>query len=142
MPHTTETRSRALAKVVARRRQWVDENGPCRKCGSPHDLHVHHRDSKQKVSHRIWSWSAPRRAAELEKCEVLCKACHIAEHSLLGRKPHGIGAYRRGCRCDICRGARNAQCARYRARHRDELLAKQTARQNANSFRDRFVVVE
>jgi hypothetical protein len=141
MAHTPETRARALAKVLRRREQWVSENGPCIKCSSSHDLHVHHRDPTQKVSHRIWSYRAAKRAAELAKCEVLCRACHSATHSLLTRKAHGIGGYRRGCRCDVCRAARSAQCARYRERHGAKLRAKALAYQAEYSFRDRYEVL-
>lgn len=140
MAHTPQTRATYWAKVQQRRERWLADNGPCRQCHSWQDLHVHHREPKQKIDHKVWMWRAERRAAELLKCEVLCRACHITTHSLLARKAHGIGSYRRGCRCEICRAARGAQCQRYRAKHRAELLTKALARQAENSFRDRYVV--
>lgn len=61
--------------MAKRRRQWFEENGPCR-CGSWTELQLDHIDESTKVSHKIWSWSNRRREAELEKCQVLCRNCH------------------------------------------------------------------
>ena len=131
----------ALAKLTRVRQEWLAANGPCKKCGSSHDLHVHHRDQRDKVSHKVWSWRAERRAAELAKCVVLCRACHALTHSLLRKKPHGIKGYRRGCRCDVCRAARLAQSRRYRAKNLDKIRASAADWQNKNSYRDRYEVV-
>lgn len=35
-----------------------------------------HIDPKEKVSHRIWSWSWERIAIETAKCVVRCTPCH------------------------------------------------------------------
>jgi hypothetical protein len=43
------------------------------------NLDVDHVDANSKVTHRIWSWSDSRRAAELAKCVVRCEPCHIAK---------------------------------------------------------------
>jgi hypothetical protein len=59
-----------------RRLAWLEANGPCKQCGSWVKLEVDHVDPSQKVSHRVWSWTADRRNAELKKCQVLCQACH------------------------------------------------------------------
>lgn len=59
-----------------RRLRWIQANGPCRACGSDYRLEVDHIDPAEKVSHRIWFWSDERRAAELAKCQVLCRRCH------------------------------------------------------------------
>jgi hypothetical protein len=69
--------SKYQADWVRRRREaWLAANGPCRRCGSSERLEVDHVDPTAKTSHRIWSWSAERREAELRKCQVLCRACH------------------------------------------------------------------
>jgi 5-methylcytosine-specific restriction endonuclease McrA len=82
----------------------------CVRCGTTENLRLDHIDPTQKVSHRIWSWSAARREAELAKCQVLCDPCHKDK----GREqlmitngyeltPHGnYNRYKRGCRCDPC----------------------------------------
>ena len=76
MAHTPETRKRALEKMKAKRLSWLQENGPCRLCGSSDRLQVDHIDRNTKVTHRIWTWSEKRRLEELSKCQVLCYPCH------------------------------------------------------------------
>lgn len=41
------------------------------------DLQIDHVDPSEKVTHKVWSWSEPRREEELNKCVVRCKPCHI-----------------------------------------------------------------
>ena len=64
-------------------RQWMRHrrarffaDKQCEHCRSTQQLELHHDDPNEKTSHRIWSWSAARRAAETAKCQVLCKTCH------------------------------------------------------------------
>jgi hypothetical protein len=99
-----------------RRNDWLDENGPCQHCGSTDQLEVHHLDPKQKVEHRIWSWATDRREAELGKCEVLCRPCHIA--TFAPPKLHTRATYNRGCRCDKCRAANRDRRRVWTARQR------------------------
>jgi hypothetical protein len=101
-------------QVKAARKQWLDENGQCRFCGSSIDLEVDHIDPLTKVSHRIWSWSKQRRDAELAKCQPLCKKCHreksISAISLkINHGTHSGYAYY-GCRCDECKRAHAQYC--------------------------------
>lgn len=65
----------------ARRRSYFSGKS-CDTCGSTEKLELHHRDPQQKISHSIWSWSADRRASELEKCVALCGVCHQGLTSL------------------------------------------------------------
>ena len=92
-----------------RRTDWLEANGPCVKCGSQADLEVDHIDRASKVSHRLWGWTAERREAELAKCQVLCRNCHIEKTRAENERPlvHGTrSAYAyKGCRCDDCRRA-------------------------------------
>jgi len=162
MAPTPVSRARALAKVLARRRQWLQDNGPCRRCGSWHELEVHHRDPRDKISHNIWSWRADRRAAELLKCDPICQACHATIHALLRHKPHGWAGFRRGCRCDVCHAAmephraRNRKLAQQRTAARrarrlaeiaaappaDPIASRQSRQRRAESlWRDQYVIV-
>lgn len=59
-----------------RRQKWLTENGPCANCGSDVKLEIDHRNPQEKIAHAVWSWSEPRRLAELSKCQVLCADCH------------------------------------------------------------------
>jgi hypothetical protein len=63
--------------IAKRRADWLADNGPCIRCGSWDDLEVDHIDQGKKVAHKVWSWSQARRDAELAKCQVLCKGCHL-----------------------------------------------------------------
>ena len=102
--------------VANRRNKWFAENGPCVHCGSQENLELDHIDPAKKIHHGIWSWSKRRRNAELEKCQVLCRDCHVKKTwtvdfpstpaiDLRPGKRHGSKhAYRTmGCRCDKCR---------------------------------------
>jgi hypothetical protein len=142
MPHTAATRATALEKIRRLRREWIAANGPCKQCGSAERLHAHHEDPTQKISHNVWSWRPERRIAELAKCIALCQRCHIEHHAAQWRKPHGLKTYRRGCRCEICRAARLHQSQSYRTRNRDKIAASRAAWQAANSYRDRYEIIE
>jgi hypothetical protein len=108
----------------ARRREFFVDKA-CAHCGSVDELELHHVDPAIKVSHKIWTWSAERRAAEIAKCIVLCNSCHQAEtfarlrEQAEERFPCGTApAYRRGCRCSDCREANRLRVRANRQRAR------------------------
>jgi 5-methylcytosine-specific restriction endonuclease McrA len=102
---------------VARRRSDFLAGKVCVDCGSTDQLEIDHVDPAEKIDHRLWSWAEGRRLAELAKCVVRCRDCHISKHAAERRQEHGLGAYkRRGCRCDVCRAAKAAAERRWRAR--------------------------
>lgn len=111
MPYSDpERQKQAQREWVARRRREFFAGKTCLWCGSSDDLRLHHRDPSRKVSHRIWSWSAARRDAEVAKCDVLCEACHGRAHAEARRveaelrHPHGTHQrYSLGCKCVLCR---------------------------------------
>lgn len=108
-------RKRRAEYLTGKTCEWCGEDGP---------LEVDHIDPTQKISHRVWSWSAERRAAELAKCQTLCADCHDMKTWNIDRDLRGCGTtakYRRGCRCADCRNA-NAEKAR-RTRARREVAA-------------------
>lgn len=45
--------------------------------------------------------------------QVMCRQCRG-----FSQRTHGTGEYRRGCRCEVCRGAMVSRAARYRALRR------------------------
>lgn len=71
----------------ARRQAWFAENGPCKRCGSWENLELDHIDPSTKSHHRIWSWAKDRREAELAKCQVLCRKCHVRKSIENGDNP-------------------------------------------------------
>jgi 5-methylcytosine-specific restriction endonuclease McrA len=125
-PHEKpETKRRRQREWIAnRRKQWIDENGPCVICGSLVDLQVDHINPTEKVSHRVFSWSKERREVELAKCQVLCFRCHRNKTTSDCRtyfpRPvnhiHGTTTeYRRGCRCELCVASKKLAMIEYRA---------------------------
>ena len=89
---------------VAKRREAFFCNKECKHCGDSQDLQLHHLDPKQKESHSIWGWGDKRRLPEIEKCIVLCKACHLNVHGKkLGKTCGKLSTYKCGCRCVDCR---------------------------------------
>lgn len=73
---------------LAIKKQWIQDNGPCRHCGSWERLELDHIDRSTKVTHQIHRLSKVKREAELLKCQVLCHPCHFkktrAEETQLG----------------------------------------------------------
>lgn len=77
MPYKDKDQQREYQRLwMQRRRDSFFSGKICESCGSVKDLQLDHRDPRKKVSHRIWSWSADRREAEVDKCQVLCTTCH------------------------------------------------------------------
>jgi hypothetical protein len=118
-----------LLWAQARRTAWIEANGPCKACGSDKDLQVDHKDRSTKVDHKVWSWREVRRIAELSKCQVLCKKCHINKtHAERGDRimVHGtlFRGYQRGCKCLECRSAN----AHYERQRRIKIRSVQTDR--------------
>lgn len=74
-----DERRRYAREWVARRRAAWFADKSCVDCGSVDKLELDHVDSKQKVSHSIWSWSQVRRDVEIAKCVVRCFPCHRAK---------------------------------------------------------------
>jgi 5-methylcytosine-specific restriction endonuclease McrA len=103
---------------IANRKSEYLKDKSCVECQSHDDLEIDHIDPKQKISHRIWSWTETRRLEELKKCQILCKTCHnnktqkYREDSMI----HGLSMYRsKKCRCGICREAKRQEKLRSKA---------------------------
>lgn len=112
MPYKDPVAQRAYQAEwrAARRKAWLEANGPCIKCGSWLHLEVDHVDPTKKVSHNVWSWTAEKMAAELAKCQVLCSVCH--KHKTRLQRVvmvHGTRTMyeKHGCKCAPCRQAKS-----------------------------------
>lgn len=105
---------------VAKRRADYLDGKVCNKCSDAEGpFEVDHIDPSQKVTNSVWSWTQERREAELAKCQVLCRPCHVkktAEQRNFGKSPCGTltsyTSYK--CRCAECR----ANWARYERERR------------------------
>ena len=85
MPYKNKEEQRRYQRewIARRRSEWLSDKA-CLDCGATSDLEIDHLDPSSKVSHRIWSWETRRREAELAKCVVRCRGCHL-------RKSHDNG---------------------------------------------------
>jgi len=113
MPYKDKNKQREYQRLYAanRRKEWLEKNGPCAKCGSWDDLEVDHKNPNDKISHNVWSWSEDRRNEELAKCWVLCYNCHLyktikeretnPEHGTLAKYKHR----KNSCKCEKCKEA-------------------------------------
>lgn len=97
---------------IRRRVEWarsLKEGQSCARCGHvghPETMDWHHRDpsSKEfKVSTAVYRAGRARILAEIAKCDLLCRACHIAVHEEALPGCGTYASYVRGCRCDACR---------------------------------------
>jgi hypothetical protein len=77
MPYKDPEQRRAYARawMAARRAEWF-AGKICVDCDTSSSLELDHVDASTKIDHRIWSWSAARREAELAKCVARCTECH------------------------------------------------------------------
>lgn len=113
MAYKDKTKQRKYQRewVAKRRKDTIRKRGgKCKRCSSSVNLEFHHRNRKQKLDHKVWSWSEERREKELRKCDLLCSSCHnleTAKERGYGRSPHGtITSYKKyKCRCKACRKA-------------------------------------
>lgn len=92
---------------AAIRAQWFADKR-CVRCNGTEKLELDHIDPTTKVASNVWLWAAARREAEIAKCQVLCKACHIVktneERYGFTSAPHGSAAmWQRGCPCFSCK---------------------------------------
>lgn len=69
-----------LRRYHARREMVFERLGRCCvRCGSAEELEADHIDSTTKsfpIS-RLWSVKLDRFLAEIEKCQILCRPCHV-----------------------------------------------------------------
>lgn len=121
MPLADKTALREYQREwIAERREAFFAGKSCAECGSTDQLELDHIDPSLKVTHRIWSWSAPRRNAELAKCQVLCADCHLLKTVSESQTARcgDASMYRRGCRCDRCKFSQRLRMREYRASKR------------------------
>lgn len=97
--------------------------GKCVLCSSVDKLQFDHIDRTTKSFNIQWGMNRIALEAELKKCQILCADCHLkktsaemSEHWIKfhGDKHGGRGAYRRGCRCEICRAGQSVKHKEWR----------------------------
>jgi 5-methylcytosine-specific restriction endonuclease McrA len=92
--------------------------GKCERCGSEKNLDFDHIDpsSKEYDIGKVMNYPNHVILAELAKCQLLCRSCHIsktikehggAHNKGISNAQHGSHTmYIYGCRCDLCKEAK------------------------------------
>lgn len=117
MANSNEYMNKYMKERYQKRRSEaiIKLGGKCHKCLSTDGLDIHHKDPSEKsfTLAKGSSYSKQRWDEEVEKCVLLCKACHINEHN--SKAPCGTPQrYWRGCHCDACKSAYNAHNKEYK----------------------------
>lgn len=118
-----------MRKRYAERRKAAIEKlgGKCVICGSIDDLEFDHIDPDTKtftIAHRP-SKNEKHFWEEIEKCQLLCKTCHI-EKSIKdngkqkAKGTHGTLSSYRYCRCSICKKAKAEHHKQYMAKRKNQ----------------------
>lgn len=98
--------------IKTRRETWLKLNGPCIICKSWDNLEIDHIDPATKKYNISQLWTRKTLLEiELKKCQVLCSVCHKEKTNIARREKlkHGIQMYRVGCRCAICKQAKQKE---------------------------------
>lgn len=112
----------ASDKYYRRRAEWIEKKGgSCVKCGTTENLEFDHVDADTKeydVAAILSSHREDKIAKEMEKCQLLCKPCHL-EKTLLEEDiyivKHGGGLTgKKNCHCDLCGPLKSAYNMRYK----------------------------
>jgi len=116
MPKSMLENYKARSKRVrAERRALIKEilGDKCAICGSQDPLEADHKDPASKIKDiaSLLTHKESTFRQELLKCQLLCKACHIAKtiaDNYTNPRQHGTYLmYNKGkCRCDLCAEAR------------------------------------
>lgn len=101
--------------------------GKCKHCGATENLEFDHvdRDKKEFNISRLYGLSMDKLKPELDKCQILCKPCHLEKtREVDGLKMvHGKDSmYRHAkCRCVPCKEAHSKVMADYQRKKMAEL---------------------
>lgn len=95
--------------------------GKCVKCGALNDLELDHidRSTKSFTIGNLWSVNEKRFWEEVNKCQLLCMACHEQKTLIdMGQKSarltHGTLSSYRYCKCAECKAAKSAYSKKMR----------------------------
>jgi len=94
----------------------------CATCGATESLEFDHIDPKTKEGNisEIANWSLLRFLKEVDKCQLLCRACHAIKTAQdQGYGDHNnYSAGKRNCKCEICIEKRRSYHREYMRRYR------------------------
>ena len=106
------------ARYVAKKSELIALlGGACRSCGATSRLEFDHIERSSKAFAILERWTADSEvlASELEKCQILCKKCHVAKTSAELGVEHGGGeSGKKNCKCRPCKDRKNAYMRRWK----------------------------
>jgi 5-methylcytosine-specific restriction endonuclease McrA len=112
-------------RIAERRARAVEQlGGKCILCGSTENLEFDHIDRRTKACSigKLWTYSEEKLQAELRKCQILCRECHLrkttAEKLESGQKVHHGGGLtgKKNCYCSLCKPLKVVYNMNYRKR--------------------------
>lgn len=114
----------------------------CKACDSVDNLEIDHIDWKEKsfTVGKFWNCAKEKFLLELEKCQLLCRNCHIEKSKIdireikTGNKEIQHGTHTRyqsyKCRCEMCRSAYRI----YKQSYRKSKNPNYTPRESPNNL--------
>lgn len=84
--------------------------------------HINPEEKSFNISDYIKSFPMEEIYAELEKCQLLCYACHKKKTAPNKGNNHGLTMLRTGCKCEVCMAAGREYMREYRKKRRDAKL--------------------
>lgn len=113
------------ARYKKRREEVIIKlGGECKNCHSVDNLELDHIDPKSKFNTiaRLSSASEVIFQAEVAKCQLLCRPCHMKKTmvdlgQLDARENHGTLSSYKYCKCNLCKKAQSDYIKEYRKTH-------------------------
>jgi hypothetical protein len=104
-----------LKRYWKRRNETLEKlGGCCRICKTKEKLELDHIDpnSKSFEISQIWNYRKEVFNKEIEKCQILCKKCHIEKtlidnNKISAKNTHGTLSSLRYCKCGLCKKAKS-----------------------------------
>lgn len=113
-----------VARYHKRRAKAIEAmGGKCVRCGSEDRLEFDHIERSLKAGEiaRWLSRGEQRYLRELEKCQLLCRACHIEKSRGESSVGHGGGKTGiRNCYCEKCKPLKLAYMREWKRKQRQE----------------------
>lgn len=135
MGYTNEQMNEYMkARYTRRRTEWIELlGGKCVVCSTDQLLEFDHIDFKDKsfdVSKALSGWSQKRLTEEMYKCQLMCKTHHKEKTRKdmalkTGQNEywqHGTISGSDHCKCDPCRGAKNAYMREWKKRKKQKSM--------------------
>lgn len=125
MTNSNEYMREYMLKRYHRRRSAALEilGSACVDCGSQNNLEFDHANPNDKsfdVAKAFTSMAETKLWAELHKCVIRCKHCHLAKTSNENSVEHGQGKTgKRNCLCNLCKPLKNTYAREFKRKRKE-----------------------